>query len=86
MIPIELTAQKNDARVVLESEDKNHTVLNLVKKYLWKTGAEAGYDKGHPYTGGSQLILEADDPEQALQDAVSKARESLQELRDATAE
>jgi len=61
--------------------DNNHTLSNLLRKALWQVGAEAGYDKGHPYIGNSKLVIDSDKPQQALEAAVDSIKEDLQDFR-----
>lgn len=78
---MELEAIEKDDRLILDLQ-QNHSIANLVRKALWETGAEAAYDKGHPLGGESKLIVEAEDPEQALKDAIEIARGWMDDLED----
>lgn len=74
---------------VFEKEDRtivdmkqNHALANLIRKKIWQAGdGEAGYDKGHPLGDESNLVVKSDNPEESLQQAVSEAREDIQELK-----
>ena len=76
-----LEKEQKNGKTVLKSEDKKHTIMNLVKKYLWKTGSEAGYDQGHPYLGGSGLVINSDTPSEDVDEAVSLLKEDLEDFR-----
>ncbi len=71
--------EKEDDRIKVDFE-KNHAIGNLVRKAVWETGAEAAYDKGHPLDEESILIVEADNPEVALEDAVEQAQTWFEDL------
>lgn len=77
-----IDARQDNDNIVLESEEKRHTALNLVRSFLWDVGAEAGYDKGHPYIGNSKLLISSDTPAEHVQEATEAAKEALQEFRD----
>lgn len=78
---MELEAVEKDGRLVI-NVDQNHTVANLVRKAVWENGGEAAYDQGHPLGGESNLIVEADNPEEVIQDAIETAKEWFDELED----
>jgi DNA-directed RNA polymerase subunit L len=78
---MELEAVEKDGRLVI-NVDQNHTVANLVRKAVWENGGEAAYDQGHPLGGESNLIVEADNPEEVIQDAIDTAKEWFDELED----
>ena len=59
---------------------KAHTIGSLIRKYLWETGVDAGYDKGHPYIGGSNLVIRSTEPKKAIQKALVKLRHDLKEF------
>lgn len=80
---MEFNAYEDEGKTVIESEEKQHTVLNLVKHYVWDTDAEAGFDKGHPYIGTSKLVINSDNPKDDLQEAVEAARDELASFKDA---
>lgn len=82
---MEFEIDQEDGTTVLKSEDKQHTVMNLVRDMLWNVGAEAGYEKGHPYVGKARLAINADDPAAAIEDAVGQAREQLESFKDSIA-
>lgn len=82
---MEFDIDQEDGTTVLQSADKRHTVMNLVRDMLWDVGAEAGYEKGHPYVGKARLAVNADDPATAIEDAVDQAREQLGSFRDSFA-
>lgn len=73
-------AETQGGKLIL-SIGNNHTLSNLIRKALWQVGAEAGYDKGHPYIGNSKLVIKSDDPQQALNNAVASIKEDLQDFR-----
>lgn len=71
----------------MEKEDRllvdvkqNHALANLLRKAVWDNGGEAGYDKGHPLGDESVLIIDDQDPESVLEDAVETARTWLEEI------
>ncbi|MFB6291974.1 MAG: hypothetical protein ABEI58_01110 [Candidatus Nanohaloarchaea archaeon] len=76
---MELEAIEKDDRLVLDAK-QNHGIANLVRKAVWENGGEAAYDKGHPLGGESSLIVEDDEPEEVLLEAVETARGWLEEL------
>ena len=80
---MEINAIEKDDRMIVDM-GKNHTLANLVRKAVWESGAEAGYDKGHPLGEESNLVIEAENPQEVLEDAVEKAREWIDELDDET--
>jgi DNA-directed RNA polymerase subunit L len=78
---MELETMEKNGRLVVDM-GKNHTLANLIRKAVWESGGEAGYDKGHPLGEESNLVIEADDPEEVLEDAVEQAREWLDEVEE----
>lgn len=78
---MELDTVEKDGRMIIGME-QNHTMANLIRKAVWANGDEAGYDKGHPLGGESSLIIDADNPEEVLQDAIDTAREWMEEFED----
>ena len=78
-----VTINKNDAgKTVIETEDKQHTLLTLLRKYLWDSGVESGYDEGHPYLGGSNLVIESKNPEEDIKESFEEIRKDIEEFRD----
>jgi DNA-directed RNA polymerase subunit L len=75
------TFDKGD-RLIIDMK-QNHALANLIRKSVWESGGEAGYDKGHPLGDESNLVIKSDDPEEVLQDAVDAARDSLEEVQGA---
>lgn len=80
---MQIDIEQDDGRLKIGSEGQDHTLMTLLKQAAWEEGGQAGYDKGHPYTGGSKLVITADSPEQVLDDAVDRVRDQLDEFRDA---
>ncbi len=80
---MELTVTTENNTLIVESPDRDHTVLNLLRKTLWDSGVQAGYDQGHPYIDASKLIIKADDAEKALKKAVKTAQNDLKEFKSA---
>lgn len=78
---MELETFEKDNRLIVDMK-QNHTLANLVRKAIWETGGESGYDKGHPLGEESSLVVQSDDPEQTIKDGVEKAREWLDDLED----
>lgn len=78
---MELDTVEKDGRLVINL-DQNHTVGNIIRKAVWENGGEAAYDKGHPLGGESNLIVEADNPKEVLEDAVETARGWFDDLED----
>lgn len=76
---MELEAIEKDDRLILDM-NQNHSIANLVRKALWETDAEAAYDKGHPLGDESKLIVESDDPQAALEEAIEVARGWMDDL------
>lgn len=83
MADIDLSVEEEDGTFFVESADRDHTLMNLVRKALWQIGAEAGYEKGHPYIGESRLVIHDDNPQDSLEQAVEKARNDLKEFQSA---
>lgn len=77
---MELDTTEKDGRLLVDME-QNHALANLLRKAVWENNGEAGYDKGHPLGDESVLIIETDEPEKTLQDAVETARDWLDELK-----
>jgi hypothetical protein len=73
--------EKED-RTILDM-NQNHSLANLIRKTVWKSGGEAGYDKGHPLGDESNLVIKSDNPEEVLGDAVDTAREKFQQIEGA---
>ena len=78
---MELDTVEKDGRLVINL-DQNHTVGNIIRKAVWENGGEAAYDKGHPLGGESNLIVEADNPQEVLEEAVETARSWFDDLED----
>ena len=78
---MEVEAVEDDGRMILDVK-QNHTIGNLIRKAVWESGGEAAYDKGHPLGDESNLIVEDDDPEDVLKDAVDTARGWMDELEE----
>lgn len=77
---MDVEIEKKDDRLILKVE-KNHTLFNLIRKALWEVGAEAGYDKGHPYIGKATLVVKDKNPEKKLKEAIIKVKNDLKEFR-----
>lgn len=78
---MELDTVEKDGRLVINL-NQNHTVANLIRKAVWENGGEAAYDKGHPLGGESNLIVEAEEPKEVLEDAIETARDWFEDLED----
>lgn len=76
---MELQTVEKDGRLLVDMK-QNHTLANLIRKAVWENGEEAAYDKGHPLGGESQLIIDSEQPEEVLADAIETAREWMGEL------
>lgn len=76
---MELDVMEKDDRLLVDME-QNHALANLLRKAVWENGGEAGYDKGHPLGDESVLIIDADESEEVLQDAVETVRDWLKDL------
>jgi len=76
---MELDIMEKDGRLMVDME-QNHALANLLRKAVWENDGEAGYDKGHPLGDESVLIIDSDDPETVLENAVETAREWLSGL------
>jgi len=76
---MELDIMEKDGRLMVDME-QNHALANLLRKAVWENDGEAGYDKGHPLGDESVLIIESDDSETVLRNAVETAREWLNSL------
>lgn len=77
---MKLEAKEEDGKLTIEM-DKEHTLANLLRKALWEVGAEAGYDKGHPYIGKSKLVIKGEDPRKLLDKAIAKIKNDLKEFK-----
>ncbi len=77
---MELDTTEKDGRLLVDME-QNHALANLLRKAVWENDGEAGYDKGHPLGDESVLIIETDNPEETLQDAVDTARDWLEGIK-----
>lgn len=73
-------AETEGGKLILSIEN-NHTLSNLLRKALWQVGAEAGYDKGHPYIGNSKLVIKSEDPKKDLSDAVARVKDDLHDFK-----
>lgn len=80
---MELDVEAADGHLLVKSPDRDHTLLNLLKQAVWDAGGQAGYDKGHPYTGEATLVVRGDDPEQTLDDAIDEVTDQLETFRSA---
>ncbi|MFB6213504.1 MAG: RpoL/Rpb11 RNA polymerase subunit family protein [Candidatus Nanohaloarchaea archaeon] len=78
---MELETIEKDDRLMVDVK-QNHTLGNLIRKAVWENGGEAAYDKGHPLGDESTLIIEGDELESTLEDAVETAREWMEEIED----
>lgn len=78
---MELDTVEKDGRLLINL-DQNHTVGNIIRKAVWENDGEAAYDKGHPLGGDSNLIVEADNPKEVLEEAVETARGWFEDLED----
>lgn len=76
---MELQTTEKEGRLLINME-QNHTLANLVRKAVWQTDAEAAYDTGHPLGDESNLIVESDDPQETLQEAIDVARDWMDEI------
>jgi len=76
---MELETIEKDDRLVVDMS-QNHTLANLIRKAIWESGGEAGYDKGHPLDEESMLVVSGDNPEEVLEDAIEQAREWLDDI------
>ncbi len=78
---MELETVEKDGRIIIDM-GQNHTLGNLIRKAIWENGGEAAYDKGHPLGEDSNLIVESDNPEEVLEEAVETARDWLEQVED----
>lgn len=78
---MELDVVEKEGRTIIDME-QNHTLANLIRKAIWDNGEEAGYDKGHPLGDESNLVIESENPEQILKDAIETSREWMTDLED----
>lgn len=76
---MELETFEKENRLIVDMK-QNHTLANLVRKAIWETGGESGYDKGHPLGDESSLVIQSDDPEQTIKNGVEQAKEWLDDL------
>lgn len=73
--------ETSEGRIKAEFEN-DHTVANLVRKGLWESGSEAGYDSGHPLGDESTLIVDSSSPEEDLEEAVDTCIGWIEELQE----
>lgn len=78
-----ITVEEQDNRLIVSPGEQNHTLMTLLKHAVNEEGGTAGYDKGHPYTGGAKLIVTGDNPDDVLESAIERAREQLDDFEDA---
>ncbi len=79
---MEVEVKKSDSgKTVVETKEKNHTVMSLFRKYLWDSGVTAGYDEGHPYLGGSKLVVESEDVEKEFEEAIRDIKSDLKNFK-----
>ena len=78
---MELEAVEKGDRLIVNFQ-KNHTVANLVRKAIWENGEEAGYDKGNPLGEDSNLVIDADNPKEVLQEGIQTAQDWMDNLED----
>ena len=79
MNTMELETTEKEDRLLVDME-QNHALANLLRKAVWENGGEAGYDKGHPLGDESVLIIDTDNPEETLQEAVETAEGWLEDI------
>lgn len=82
MITMKISSENKEGRTVIKSENKNHTIMNLMRKYLWKNGTDSGYDEGHPYLGGSKLIVDSENVEEDIETALKDIRSDLKAFKE----
>ncbi|MCJ7478805.1 MAG: hypothetical protein MUP63_01345 [Candidatus Nanohaloarchaeota archaeon QJJ-7] len=81
---MELDVREQDGKLIVAPSERNHTMMTLLKQPVWDAGGKAGYNQGHPYEGsGGELVIEAEDPEEVLEEAVETVRDELEEFKDA---
>lgn len=77
---------KGKNKLRLEFEDEGYSIVNLLRKNLWKNGDvdKASYKRDHAYLGNFEFIVETDegDPVQVLIDAAKKIQDDSKELQD----
>lgn len=76
---MELDVMEKEDRILVDME-QNHALANLLRKAVWENGDEAGYDKGHPLGDESVLIIESEEPEEVLREAVNTVEDWLEDL------
>lgn len=77
---MDVNIEEKENSLVLETNEKK-TIMALLKSYLWETGAEAGFEEGHPYVGNPKLVYSSDNPAEDLEEAVESAKQDLEEFR-----
>ncbi len=73
--------EKKSGKKILKTEQKQHTIMSLMRRYLWDAGIDAGYDEGHPYIGGSNLIVESKDIKKDVKEACKTIKKDLKEFK-----
>ncbi len=74
--------EEEGGKKILKTEKKHHTIMSLLRKYMWDSGIDTGYDEGHPYLGGSNLVIETDDLEENLKESISDIKEDLDNFKE----
>lgn len=81
---MELDIREEEGKLVIAADERNHTLMNFLKRAVWDAEGRAGYNTGHPFEGDAgELVVDGDDPEEVLKDAIQEARERLDEFEDA---
>ena len=78
---MDLDVIEKDGRSIVDME-QNHTLANLIRKAIWANDDEAGYDKGHPLGDESNLVIESEDPERVLKDAIETSKNWMEDLEE----
>lgn len=76
-----LNVMEKDGKSIVDME-QNHTLANLIRKAIWENDEEAGYDKGHPLGDESNLVINSDNPQEVLEEAIDTAKDWLEEIED----
>ncbi len=81
---MELDVREENGRLIVAPSERNHTLLNFLKREVWNADGKAGYNTGHPFEDDAgELVVEGEDPGEVLMDSVEGARERLDEFESA---
>lgn len=81
---MEVDVREENGKMILSPSERNHSLMNALKRAVWDAGGKSGYNQGHPYEGESgELVVDSDSPGDTLEDAIDILKDDLAEFRDA---